>query len=68
LPTPREVSRLRKINELRRLLKIESLLRQAFKMADGEGLYLGAGRDDRLPENKQEGPIFRQLRKLTLSA
>lgn len=50
--------------EYERLLKIEAQVKKLFASVDREGLFLGAGYDQRLEESEQEGRIVKRLRKL----
>lgn len=50
--------------ELKRLREIERVVRSMFDTADGEGLFIGIGRNGDLPIDKQEGPQVRKLRAL----
>ncbi len=61
--------RLKKENEEKaeKYDKLRAHCRKMFREAQQQGLYLGIGKDAGLPNTKdaQEGPLIKQLRKLT---
>lgn len=50
--------------EYERLLKIAALVRKLFQKADEADLFIGAGYHAGYPDDEQEGPIVKKLRKL----
>lgn len=51
-------------NEKRQAEEILEIVHEMFSRADEEGLYVGIGKDANLPNEMQEGPKVKRLRKL----
>jgi hypothetical protein len=50
--------------EIERLRKLERAVKELFKAAKKEGLYVGAGYTRTLPRDQQEGPMVKRIKAL----
>jgi len=64
---PKLIAAYKKTKEKQDSTELDNLKKQVrylFEKAEEEGLYVGMGKDNRLPNNKQEGKAVKKLKRM----